>query len=301
MLNAEEIYSPDINGLFEAPLIITCNASTGKDKKVTFTVEEVLKNTSGKNITPHSDIKFHRPRYGPLGGYGQYPIEGEFIVYLRLYNGEWSCYGGSQQVHKLKNGKIPFLLNGEEFLYTVDEFKYMRSEFVRTFRKEGYRGYRALMTKEEYWKSPHVNSAVLHFYQSRYSDGIYYAHQGIPLPPEEHEIKEPQTVEDTTIFTIVEEPAEFPEGTGALMEYINFNVSDSLRNNAAGIEGVIYVQFIIEKDGTVSHPKVVRGIDAHLDQEALRIVKAMPNWIPGKQSGKTVRMKMIVPIRIQRH
>lgn len=300
MLNAEEIYSPDINGLYEAPLIITCSATTGEDKKVTFKVLEVLKNTSGKNIVPNSVIKFHRPRYGPLGGYVQYPIEGEFVVYLRLYNGEWACYGGSQQVHKLKDGKIPFVLNGKEFLYTADEFKHMRSEFVKTFRKEGYRGYDALMTKERYWQSPHVNAAVLHLYQSRYADGLYYAHQGIPQPPDVEEPKESQVAEDTTIFTVVEEPAEFPEGNSALMEYINSNISDSLRNNPAGIEGVIYIQFIIEKDGSVNRPKVVRGIDENLDREALQIVTGMPNWIPGKQSGKLVRVKMIVPIRIQR-
>lgn len=294
------MYSPDINGLYEAPLIITCSAITGEDKKVTFTVLEVLKNTSGKNIVPNSAIKFHRPRYGPLGGFDQDPIEGEFVVYLRLYNGEWACYGGSQQVHKLKEGKIPFLLNGEEFLYSVDEFKHMRSEFAKAFQKEGYRGYRALMTQKEYWQSPHINIAVLRLYQSRYSNGLYYAHQGIPLPPDVEEPKEPQVTEDTTIYTVVEESAKFPEGNRALIEFINSNVTDSLRNNPAGIEGVIYIQFIIEKDGTVTRPKVVRGIDKNIDQEAVKIVEKMPNWLPGKQQGKPVRMKMIVPIRIQR-
>ncbi|UTW65413.1 energy transducer TonB [bacterium SCSIO 12643] len=299
VLNAEEIYSPDINGLYEAPLIITCSAITGEDKKVSFTVRDVLKNTSGKDIVPNSAIKFHRPRYGPLGGYVQYPIEGEFVVYLRLYNGEWACYGGSQQVHKLKDGKIPFVLNGKEFLYTADEFKHMRSEFTKTFRKEGYRGYGALMTKERYWQSPYVNAAVFHLYQSRYADGLYYAHQGIPQPPDVEEPKESQEAEDNMIYTVVEEYPKFPGGEKELYEYLRRSVDAMLLDHQQDITGKIYVQFVIEKDGSVSQTEVIRGINKEIDQEALRIIQNMPNWTPGKYRGKVVRMYYALPIRIE--
>lgn len=66
-----------------------------------------------------------------------------------------------------------------------------------------------------------------------------------------------------------------------------------------GIQGKVYIQFVIEKDGSITDVKVVRGVDASLDKEAVRVVKAMPKWKPGKQRGKPVRVSYTLPINFQ--
>lgn len=296
---ADEMYSPDINGLYKASLIITCRANSRSDGKVSFTVLAVLKNTSQKEIKPNSNIQFHRPRYGALGGWGQTQITGEYVVYLREYKDEWACYGGSQQVHQLKNGKIPFLLCGEEFLYTPQEYKRLKKQFFSTFYNEDGIVYRAYMTETEYRKSPQVEAAVLRMFKCGNRNGHYYAHQNIKEPPIE-EVEEPEMVEDTVIYSIPEIAPIYPGGEKAMYDYLQASITDSMRNNAYGIEGNIYVQCVIEKDGSISQTKVLKGIGGGLDQEALRIVKEMPKWTPGKVNGEPIRLKYIIPIRIRK-
>ena len=66
-----------------------------------------------------------------------------------------------------------------------------------------------------------------------------------------------------------------------------------------GVQGKVFVQFVVEKDGSVSNIKVVRGVDASLDKEAVRVVSVMPKWKPGKQRGKAVRVAYTLPIAFQ--
>lgn len=66
-----------------------------------------------------------------------------------------------------------------------------------------------------------------------------------------------------------------------------------------GIQGKVYIQFVIERDGSITDVKVLRGVDASLDKEAVRVVKAMPKWKPGKQRGKPVRVSYTLPINFQ--
>ena len=63
-----------------------------------------------------------------------------------------------------------------------------------------------------------------------------------------------------------------------------------------GVQGKVSVKFVIEKDGSIADPVVVRGVDPYLDKEAVRVVQSMPKWIPGKQNGKAVRVKFTVPV-----
>ena len=63
-----------------------------------------------------------------------------------------------------------------------------------------------------------------------------------------------------------------------------------------GIQGKVFIQFVIERDGSITDVKVARGVDASLDKEAVRVVQSMPKWKPGMQDGKTVRVKYTVPI-----
>ena len=101
---------------------------------------------------------------------------------------------------------------------------------------------------------------------------------------------------ETPIFQIVEEMPEFVGGLAACMKYLGANISypeEAIKN---GIQGRVIVQFIVEKDGSITDPKVAKGVDPLLDKEALRVVSTMPNWKPGKQRGEAVRVKYTLPV-----
>ena len=95
------------------------------------------------------------------------------------------------------------------------------------------------------------------------------------------------------IFTIVEEPASFPGGITAFYGYLKKELKYPRQAQRMGIEGRVFVQFVVEKDGTLTDIQVVKGIGAGCDEEALRVLKNSPKWKPGKQRGKAVRQKMI--------
>ena len=88
----------------------------------------------------------------------------------------------------------------------------------------------------------------------------------------------------------------FPGGMGELMKFLGNNIKYPAVAQENGIQGRVIIQFVIEKDGSVANPVVVKGVDPALDKEALRVVKSMPKWTPGKQRGKAVRVKYTVPV-----
>lgn len=101
---------------------------------------------------------------------------------------------------------------------------------------------------------------------------------------------------DTVIFIDVEEPPTFPGGDSAMVAYLKQNLHYPPAEKEKGIQGKVFVGFVIEKDGVVSNVEVKRGIGEECDAEAVRVVKEMPNWDPGKQSGIVVRTAMVLPI-----
>lgn len=111
----------------------------------------------------------------------------------------------------------------------------------------------------------------------------------VEAPAEEaHDPKEP--------FTMVEEMPEFPGGQQALFAYIGKELKYPEQAVEDGIEGVVFVTFVVEKDGSISTVSVLRGIGGGCDEEAVRVVRSMPKWKPGKQLGKEVRVKYNLPI-----
>jgi TonB family protein len=118
----------------------------------------------------------------------------------------------------------------------------------------------------------------------------------VPPPPPKAELQNPQD-SDSPIFTVVEVLPEFPGGDEARMKYLMENIKypDEARKN--GIQGTAYVTFVVEKDGSISNVKVLRGFDKACDEESVRVIKNMPNWKPGKQKGKAVRVQFNMPIR----
>ena len=101
------------------------------------------------------------------------------------------------------------------------------------------------------------------------------------------------------IFSFVEESPEFPGGEEKLMKFLTTNLKypQIARENA--VEGNVYVKFIIEKDGSITNIQVARGIGYGCDQEAVRVVKTMPKWEPGKQRGTPVRSRFILPFKFK--
>jgi len=100
-----------------------------------------------------------------------------------------------------------------------------------------------------------------------------------------------------SIFETVEEMPMYPGGEMAMMELLRDNVQYPAEAKAKGIQGRVVVQFVIDKDGSVTDAEVVRSVDPQLDAEALRVVGMMPKWTPAKQKGKPVRVRFTLPIQ----
>lgn len=104
-------------------------------------------------------------------------------------------------------------------------------------------------------------------------------------------------IEDNSeIFVVVEEQPQFPGGNVAMMKFLNENIKYPVEAQRNGVQGRVICNFIVEKDGRLSEFNVVRGVDPLLDQEALRVLKSMPNWTPGKQRGEEVRVRFTLPV-----
>lgn len=102
--------------------------------------------------------------------------------------------------------------------------------------------------------------------------------------------EEEEEVDENEIFTIVEEPAEFPGGVKALYSYINKSVKYPMIAQENGIQGKVYVRFVVNEQGKVSNASVTRGPDPSLNSEALRVINSLPDFKPGKQRGRPVKV-----------
>lgn len=112
-------------------------------------------------------------------------------------------------------------------------------------------------------------------------------------------IDEPEEEEEPEIFMVVEQMPEFPGGQGALFKYISQNVKYPPIAKENGIQGKVFVQFVVGKDGSITDVRILRGVDSSLDREAMRVVQSMPKWTPGKQRGKPVFVRYQVPINFK--
>lgn len=108
--------------------------------------------------------------------------------------------------------------------------------------------------------------------------------------------KEETKEEDEKVHGMAEKMPDFPGGMEALMTYINKTIKYPEKAMKENISGRVIVQFIVRKDGTVTNPRVVKGVDPELDAEAMRIVSIMPKWIPGEVNGKPASVKYTVPV-----
>lgn len=109
-------------------------------------------------------------------------------------------------------------------------------------------------------------------------------------------VEEDDEEEEQIIFQVVENDPEFPGGVEALMKYLQQNIKYPQLARENNITGRVYVTFVVERDGSVTGVRVVRDIGGGCGQEAVRVVKAMPKWSPGKQRGKAVRVQYNLPV-----
>ena len=116
-----------------------------------------------------------------------------------------------------------------------------------------------------------------------------------------------ETPTDTTVYRVVEKMPEYPEGVEKLMKYIRTSTDNYWKKRypkgkpvypcEQGISGRVIVSFVINENGQVTDPEVLRHVDKDLDKEAIRIIKSMPRWTPGEHKGKKVKVRLILPVQ----
>jgi len=102
--------------------------------------------------------------------------------------------------------------------------------------------------------------------------------------------------EEDVVFVIVEDKPQFPGGDQAMMKWLAENIKYPVIAQENGMQGRVICQFVVNKDGSIVDIDVVRSVDPSLDKEAIRVIKSMPKWKPGKQRGKPVRVKFTLPV-----
>lgn len=118
----------------------------------------------------------------------------------------------------------------------------------------------------------------------------------IPEPPKKE--KEIEKIENVP-FTIVEEMPSFPGGDGQMMKYFAATINYPSLAKETNTQGIVFLTFVVEKDGSITNVSILRGIGAGCDEEAIRVVRSMPRWNPGKQLKNPVRVKMNLPINFK--
>jgi len=109
--------------------------------------------------------------------------------------------------------------------------------------------------------------------------------------------EEEESAEEAQIFMVVESMPEYPGGEPALYKFLAENIKYPQMAKESGIQGRVFVTFVVERNGSVTDVRVLRGIGGGCDEEAIRVVKSMPTWTPGKQRGKSVRVQYNLPVK----
>jgi periplasmic protein TonB len=125
------------------------------------------------------------------------------------------------------------------------------------------------------------------------------AQEGTDVVFEEPAAVAPEENDDDKVFIAVEQQAEFPGGVQAMMKFLQKNIKYPPSAKRMGVEGRVFVQFVVDKEGGISNIQVLRGINADLDKEAVRVIKQMPPWKPGKQNGRAVKSQFVLPVNFK--
>ena len=120
--------------------------------------------------------------------------------------------------------------------------------------------------------------------------------QNAPEPVRSEPLNKPQPVNSTRVYDVVEQMPSFPGGISGLRTYLNQNIRYPAEAQEICVQGRVVVSFVVGKDGHISDVTVLRSVDPSLDKEAIRVVRNMPRWTPGKQGGEPVRVRYNVPV-----
>lgn len=110
-------------------------------------------------------------------------------------------------------------------------------------------------------------------------------------------VGEEEEVAEQEIFIVVEDAPQYPGGDEARIRFLNDNIRYPQMARESGIQGTVYITFVVERDGSITDVRILRPIGGGCDEEAIRVIKAMPKWTPGKQRGRPVRVQFNMPIR----
>ena len=125
--------------------------------------------------------------------------------------------------------------------------------------------------------------------------------EGEVLKAKEVVVDEKPKEEETKVFDVVEQMPSFPGGDAELMKFLHDHMKYPAVAEENGIQGRVICTFVVERDGSITDVKVIKSVDPSLDKEAIRVLKSMPKWIPGKQNGSAVRVKYTVPVTFRLH
>ncbi len=123
-----------------------------------------------------------------------------------------------------------------------------------------------------------------------------------PPPPPPPAVTKPAGLgkpKEEEIFTAVEQQPEYPGGQSEMYKFVNSNIKYPAAAQRANVSGRVFVKFVVEKDGTIGNVEVLKGIGFGCDEEAIRVIKSMPKWNPGRQNGKNVRVYFTMPVFYQ--
>ncbi|MFV0391180.1 MAG: energy transducer TonB [Paludibacteraceae bacterium] len=116
---------------------------------------------------------------------------------------------------------------------------------------------------------------------------------------QEHKVIVEKEPEVEKVFEIVEQPPSFPGGESAMYEWLGKNINYPVIAQENNIQGRVTCQFVVGRNGEIEDVKVVRGVDPSLDKEAIRVIKSMPKWIPGRQGGNAVKVRYTLPVQFK--
>ncbi|HCS22042.1 MAG TPA: energy transducer TonB [Bacteroidetes bacterium] len=120
-----------------------------------------------------------------------------------------------------------------------------------------------------------------------------------PRRIQEYPVEITESNNEPEIFVVVEDMPSFPGGQDSMTKFIAANLVYPVKAKENNIQGRVLIEFVVDEKGKVTNAKVVKGIGSGCDEEALRIVNSMPNWNPGKQRNKPVKVRFVLPIRFQ--
>ena len=144
---------------------------------------------------------------------------------------------------------------------------------------------------------PHQQTTILKIVENNINTNIELIQETVVEVNKDTILEEEKTEEETIINTIINEKPDFPGGNEARIQFLQNNIIDPTAARESGIQGIVYITFIVEKDGSINDVKIVNGIGGGCDQEAIRVVKAMPKWSAGKKNGKAIRAQMNLQIQ----